>query len=74
MAGDSAVRLVLCPVEGDGWHLYCKWHAGRWAGHYVYWRVWDPEGLADGLVLLGERYEQVLAGTRRPLKDSPRPQ
>jgi hypothetical protein len=73
MGFDDSGRLVICPTEEGGYHLYWKWHAGKYRGHYVYWRVWEPTGLIAGLEALSDRYEQVLAGARTPIKDTPRP-
>jgi hypothetical protein len=74
MGYDDSGRLVICPDGRGGHHVFWKWHAGRHAGHYVYWRVWEPSGLVPGLEALSDRYEEVLAGIRRPIKDTPRPE
>jgi hypothetical protein len=74
MVFDDGGRLSMCPDGNGGCHLFWKWHAGRFKGHYVYWRVWEPTGLIVGLHMLSDRYEEVLAGYRQPIKDTPRPE
>lgn len=72
--GDSSGRVVMCPIDGDAWHLFWKWSRGPWAGWYVYWYLPRGMPLSAGLLELSDRYEQVLAGQRQPIKDTPRPQ
>lgn len=71
--GDTTGRVVMSPTDNDAWHLFWKWSRGEWEGHYVYWYL--PRGVAvsEGLRELSDRYEQVLAGDRRPIRDRPRP-
>jgi hypothetical protein len=73
MSADDEGRFVFCPKQNGDWHLYWKWHGGRWRGYYEYWYKSRAEGWGDALQGLTDRIADVYGGRRRPKRDTPRP-
>jgi len=62
--------LKICPAERENsCFYYYKFNRGRWAGHYVV-AVADRSDPDYALWILGGKIDEVLSGTKKPIKDT----
>ena len=78
----AALNELLRSVSGVAWlrivplddelvtHWYIKYNRGRWNGYYLYYGQGVNDSCLDAIEFLITRFSEVVAGIRKPHKDT----